>query len=279
MTNLAPLTWQDCVQPDWQVSPRVRALITTRDGGVSEGPYGRWQDGVALPGGMNLGLHTGDDPDHVAVNRARVLALAGQSRAAWLEQVHGARIVQADEVIAAAPAATAPVQADASVTNQAGAVCVVMVADCLPVLLCDAQGRAVGAAHAGWRGLAAGIVEQTAARVAALAGGATDALHAYLGPAIGPRAFEVGAEVRDAFLDTAAQSEHDETRHAFVAIDGAPGKFLADLYALARLRLARAGVAHVSGGTACTVTEPARFYSYRRDRVTGRMAAAIWLAD
>ncbi|CAM2176466.1 peptidoglycan editing factor PgeF [Burkholderia orbicola] len=279
MTNLAPLTWQDCVQPDWQVSPRVRALITTRDGGVSEGPYGRWQDGVALPGGMNLGLHTGDDPDHVAVNRARVLALAGQSSAAWLEQVHGARIVQADEVIAAAPAATAPVQADASVTNQAGAVCVVMVADCLPVLLCDAQGRAVGAAHAGWRGLAAGIVEQTAARVAALAGGATDTLHAYLGPAIGPQAFEVGAEVRDAFLDTAAQSEHDETRHAFVAIDGAPGKFLADLYALARLRLVRAGVVHVSGGTACTVAEPARFYSYRRDRVTGRMAAAIWLAD
>ncbi|WP_241339098.1 peptidoglycan editing factor PgeF, partial [Burkholderia cenocepacia] len=182
-------------------------------------------------------------------------------------------------VIAAAPGATAPVQADASVTDQAGAVCVVMVADCLPVLLCDAQGRAVGAAHAGWRGLAAGIVEQTAARVAALAGGATDALHAYLGPAIGPQAFEVGADVRDAFLDTAPQSEHDETRHAFVAIDGAPGKFLADLYALARLRLARAGVAHVSGGTACTVAERARFYSYRRDRVTGRMAAAIWLAD
>ncbi|HEF5875026.1 TPA: peptidoglycan editing factor PgeF [Burkholderia cenocepacia] len=279
MTNLAPLTWQDCVQPDWQVSPRVRALVTTRNGGVSEGPYGRWEGGAALPGGMNLGLHTGDDPDHVAVNRARLLALAGQSSAAWLEQVHGAQIVQADEVIAAAPAATAPVRADASVTNRAGAVCVVMVADCLPVLLCDAQGRAVGAAHAGWRGLAAGIVEQTAARVAALAGGATDTLHAYLGPAIGPQAFEVGADVRDAFLDTAAQSEHDETRHAFVAIDGAPGKFLADLYALARLRLARAGVTHVSGGTACTVAERARFYSFRRDRVTGRMAAAIWLAD
>ncbi|RQR51070.1 peptidoglycan editing factor PgeF [Burkholderia sp. Bp9140] len=280
MTNLAPLTWQDCVQPDWQVSPRVRALVTTRDGGVSEGPYGRWQAGAALPGGMNLGLHTGDDPGHVAENRARLLALAGQSRAAWLEQVHGARIVRADEVIEAAPgAAAAPVQADASVTDRADAVCVVMVADCLPVLLCDAQGRAVGAAHAGWRGLAAGIVEQTAARVAALAGGATDELHAYLGPAIGPRAFEVGADVREAFLDTAAQSEHDETRQAFVAMDGAPGKFLADLYALARLRLARAGVAHVSGGTACTVTEHARFYSYRRDRVTGRMAAAIWLAD
>ncbi len=279
MTNLTPLTWQDCVQPDWQVSPRVRALITTRDGGVSEGPYGRWQAGNALPGGMNLGLHTGDDPAHVAANRARLLALAGQSNAAWLEQVHGAEIVRADEVIAAAPAAAAPVRADASVTDRAGAICVVMVADCLPVLLCDAQGRAVGAAHAGWRGLAAGIVEQTAARVAALAGGATDTLHAYLGPAIGPQAFEVGADVRDAFLDTAPQSEHDETRLAFVAIDGAPGKFLADLYALARLRLARAGVVHVSGGTACTVTEHARFYSYRRDRVTGRMAAAIWLAD
>ncbi|MCA7998856.1 peptidoglycan editing factor PgeF [Burkholderia metallica] len=279
MTNLAPLTWQDCVRPDWQVSPRVGALITTRAGGVSEGPYGRRQGEDALPGGMNLGLHTGDDPAHVAANRARLLALAGQPNAAWLEQVHGAQIVRADEVIASAPAAAAPVQADASVTDQAGAVCVVMVADCLPVLLCDAQGRAVGAAHAGWRGLAAGIVEQTAARVAALAGGATDALHAYLGPAIGPRAFEVGADVRDAFLDTAPQSEHDETRLAFVAIDGAPGKYLADLYALARLRLGRAGVAHVSGGTACTVTEQDRFYSYRRDRVTGRMAAAIWLAD
>ncbi|AIO40791.1 peptidoglycan editing factor PgeF [Burkholderia sp. AU19243] len=279
MTNLAPLTWHDCIRPDWHVSPRVRALITTRDGGVSEGPYGRWRDGAALAGGMNLGLHTGDDPAHVAANRARLLALAGQSRAAWLEQVHGARIVRADEVIGAAPEAAAPVQADASVTDRAGAVCVVMVADCMPVLLCDAQGRAVGVAHAGWRGLAAGIVEQTAARVAALAGGATDQLHAYLGPAIGPQAFEVGADVRDAFLDTAAQSEHDETRQAFVASDAAPGKFLADLPALARLRLARAGVAHVSGGTACTVTEPARFYSYRRDRITGRMAAAIWLTE
>ncbi|MGU7780649.1 peptidoglycan editing factor PgeF [Burkholderia sp. PU8-34] len=279
MTNLAPLTWRDCVQPDWQASPRVRALVTTRDGGISDGPYGRWQAGAAQPGGMNLGLHTGDDPAHVAENRARLLALAGEPRAAWLEQVHGARIVRADEVIAADPGSAAPVQADASVTDRAHAICVVMVADCLPVLLCDAQGRAVGAAHAGWRGLSAGIVEDTAARVAALAGGAPDGLRAFLGPAIGPHAFEVGADVRDAFLDMAPQSEHDETRRAFVAIDGAPGKYLADLYALARLRLARAGVMHVSGGHACTVTERARFYSYRRDRVTGRMAAAIWLAD
>lgn len=279
MTNPAPLSWHDCVRPDWQVSPRVRALVTTRNGGVSEGPYGRWHDGETLPGGMNLGLHTGDDPAHVAENRARLLALAGQRNAAWLEQVHGAHIVRADEVIAAAPAATAPVRADASVTDRAGAVCVVMVADCMPVLLCDAHGRAVGAAHAGWRGLAAGIVEQTAARVAALAGAAPTELRAFLGPAIGPTAFEVGADVLDAFLDTAEQSEHDDTRRAFVAVDGAPGKFFADLAALARLRLARAGVTQIRGGDACTVSDPARFYSYRRDRVTGRMAAAIWLAD
>jgi YfiH family protein len=278
-TNLAPLTWQDCVLPDWQVSARVRALITTRDGGVSDGPYGRWRDGDAQPGGMNLGLHTGDDPARVAENRARVLALAGQRHAAWLEQVHGAQIVRADDALAASDAGHAqPVCADASVTDRANAPCVVMVADCLPVLLCDAQGRAVGAAHAGWRGLAAGIVEQTAARVAALAG-ATDGLCAYLGPAIGPDAFEVGADVRDAFLDTAPQSEHDSTNRAFVASEAVPGKYLADLYALARLRLRRAGVTRVSGDDACTVTERARFYSYRRDRVTGRMAAVIWLAD
>ncbi|WP_179404635.1 peptidoglycan editing factor PgeF [Burkholderia guangdongensis] len=283
MTNLAPLTWRDCVLPDWQVSPRVRALITTRDGGVSGGPYGRWHDGGEQPGGMNLGLHTGDDPAHVAENRARVLALAGQADAAWLEQVHGAQIVRADDVIASHAAdaghAPPPPRADASVTDRANAPCVVMVADCLPVLICDAQGRAVGAAHAGWRGLAAGIVEQTAARVAALAGGAADGLCAYLGPAIGPHAFEVGTDVRDAFLDTAPQSEHDAANRAFVAIDAAPGKYLADLYALARLRLLRAGVTRVSGGDTCTATERMRFYSYRRDRVTGRMAAFVWLAD
>jgi len=186
--------------------------------------------------------------------------------------------VRADEVIAAAPDSASPVRADASVTDRAGAVCVVMVADCLPVLLCDEDGQAVGAAHAGWRGLSAGIVEQTAAAVAGLAGGATARLHAFLGPAIGPQAFEVGADVRDAFLDMAPQSEHDETNHAFAAIDGASGKYLADLYALARLRLARAGVTRISGGDACTFAEQARFYSFRRDRVTGRMAAAIWLA-
>jgi len=141
------------------------------------------------------------------------------------------------------------------------------------------QGRAVGAAHAGWRGLAAGVIETTAQRVAALAHGDAADLHAYLGPAIGPTAFEVGDEVREAFLGAARPAERDGTAHAFVPHPHAPGKYWANLYALARQRLARVGVTHVTGGEACTVSEPERFYSYRRDRVTGRMAALIWLGE
>ena len=154
-----------------------------------------------------------------------------------------------------------------------------MVADCLPVLLCDAQGRAVGAAHAGWRGLVAGVVEKTAKRVAELAQCDPETLHAYLGPAIGPRSFEVGEEVRDAFLAAAAPGEREASESAFVPRTDVPGKHWADLYELARLRLARLGVRRITGGDDCTVTHPERFYSYRRDRTTGRMAALIWLAD
>jgi YfiH family protein len=271
------LTLAACLQPEWRVSPRVRALVTTRNGGVSEPPYGRWADGVERPGGMNLGLHTGDDPAAVAANRARLLALAGVP-AAWLEQVHGDEIVRADDVIARTAAGAAPVRADASVTGVPGAACVVMVADCMPVLLCDAAGRAVGAAHAGWRGLVAGIVEKTAQCVADIAGGNVEALHAYLGPAIGPHAFEVGADVRDAFMTAADAAQRAATAHAFVPRADAPGKYFADLYALARLRLAGIGIASITGGNACTVTQRERFYSFRRDRVTGRMAAMIWLA-
>ncbi|AGK46849.1 hypothetical protein BTI_1747 [Burkholderia thailandensis MSMB121] len=289
MTTLRPLTLADCVQPDWHAPPRVRALVSTRNGGVSEPPYGGWSgwggrggQGGEVAGGMNLGRHTGDDPAHVDANRARLLALTGQPRAAWLEQVHGTDVVRAEDVLAASAADAGEggvVRADASVAATPGAVCVVMVADCLPVLLCDEAGRAVGAAHAGWRGLVAGIVEKTAERVAALAGAGAGSLHAYLGPAIGPTAFEVGADVRSAFLDAAPLADYAATERAFAPRADAPDKYLADLYALARLRLARAGVTRVSGGTACTVTERERFYSYRRDRVTGRMAAMIWLAD
>ncbi len=272
-SQVPTLTEADCLRPAWQVSPRVRALVTTRAGGVSLPPYGRWIDASEAAGGLNLGLHTGDDPVHVMRNRARLVSLT-DVRPAWLEQVHGDRIVNAEDVQLDAPA-----HADASVTTVPGIACLVMVADCLPVLLCDAHGRAVGAAHAGWRGLAAGIVEKTARRVADLAQCAPDTLHAYLGPAIGPHAFEVGDEVRDAFLAAAAPAEREASASAFVARAGAPGKHWADLYELARLRLARLGVTRITGGDDCTVTDRERFYSYRRDRVTGRMAALIWLAD
>jgi polyphenol oxidase len=280
MTSVPALTRDDCLIPGWEPVPRVHALFSTRSGGVSQPPYGAWAAGAEQPGGLNLGTHTGDDPLHVTENRARLLALAGQGDAAWLDQVHGTAIVRAEQVLSARrqdPSAPA-MQADACVTDVPGSVCVVMVADCLPVLLRDRAGRAVGAAHAGWRGLVAGIVEQTAAQVAALAGVSGSGLDAWLGPAIGPAAFEVGEEVRRAFLDAAMQHEYDPTLQAFMPRADLPGKYFADLYALARLRLARVNLTQVSGGDNCTFNDPARFYSYRRDRATGRQAALIWLS-
>jgi hypothetical protein len=278
-TNLPELGFADVVQPAWNVSPRVRALVTTRDGGVSDAPFGRWRDGADQPGGLNLGMKTGDDPAAVASNRARLVALAGVRETAWLEQIHGTGIVRAEDALAHAREHGVPARADASVTDRAGIACVVMVADCMPVLLCDEAGRAVGAAHAGWRGLAAGIVEQTAARVAALAGVQARELHAYLGPSIGPSAFEVGPDVRDAFMSGVGGAQRDATARAFVAHPGNAGKYLADLPALARLRLQRLGLTHISGGDLCTVTLRERFYSYRRDPETGRMAALIWIDE
>ncbi|HZZ10924.1 MAG TPA: peptidoglycan editing factor PgeF [Paraburkholderia sp.] len=273
------LSFADVVQPAWNVSPRVRALVTTRNGGVSERPFGRWQNGTGQPGGLNLGMKAGDDPLAVAQNRERLLTLAGLGEAAWLEQIHGAGIVDAVDVLAQSRAGAAPVRADASVTDRPGTACVVMVADCMPVLICDEAGCAVGAAHAGWRGLAAGIVERTAQRVADLAGVTPGALHAYLGPAIGPEVFEVGPDVRDAFMNGVGDAQRDATANAFVAHPRNAGKYLADLAALARLRLLALGVTHITGGDLCTVTQRERFYSFRRDRDTGRMAALIWLDD
>jgi YfiH family protein len=296
MTICPELTSADLLYPDWQVAPRVRALMTTRNGGVSEPPFGRWQaasgeqggeraerdEGIELPGGLNFGRACGDDLARVEANRERLLAHAGVP-AAWLKQIHGPIVVDAAEALQAARAGT-PLEADASVSAEPGIACTVMVADCMPVLLCDGAGRAVGAAHAGWRGLASGVIERTAQRVAAMAGCAPADLHVWLGPAIGPTAFEVGADVRDAFMthvetvDAAQRDAHRvATAAAFVARPEASGKFLADLPALARLRLDALGVRHVSGGDMCTVTQRERFYSYRRDRDTGRMAALIWL--
>jgi YfiH family protein len=280
-----PLRPEDCLWPDWSsgreaVSKRVRAFATTRNGGVSEAPYGGANGQGGLNRGLNLGFHTGDAAEAVLENRRRVGELTG-APIAWLAQVHGVDIEDAAEVIdrcAGSPVST--VKADAAVTDRPGVVCAVMVADCLPVLFCDTAGRAVGAAHAGWRGLAGGIVEKTAMRVANLAGARMETLHAWLGPAIGPAAFEVGEEVLDAFVSTSDPARRDAVAAAFAPC-GQTHKYLADLYALARLRLEQAGVApqNVHGGTHCTVTEAERFYSYRRERTTGRMAAMIWLAD
>jgi YfiH family protein len=285
MTNTRELTTADLLHPEWNAPPTVRALMTTRNGGVSEPPFGRWTPegdsgaGRELPGGLNLGRASGDDLEHVDENRSRLLAYAGTS-AAWLKQVHGAEIVDAAHALEAARAGE-PLAADASVTDRPGIACTVMVADCMPVLFCDPAGRAVGAAHAGWRGLAAGIVEKTAQRVAALAACEVHDLHVWLGPAIGPAAFEVGEDVRDAFMSHAAgieKAEQARVAEAFVARPEAPGKYLADLYALARVRLAVLGITRLGGGDFCAFTQRERFYSYRRDRVTGRMAALVWLA-
>jgi YfiH family protein len=248
----------DFIIPDWPGMPaRIGALMSTRRGGVSLGPYG---DGSGA-GGMNLGVHVGDRLQDVEQNRALLQAQV-PARPAWLTQVHGATVVDAATVIS-------PVEADASIAASSGVACTIQVADCLPVLFCDAAGRVVGAAHAGWRGLAAGVLENTVARMRAA--GAGDIL-AWLGPAIGPQRFEVGTDVLEAFV-----ARHPENRSAFVPRSADSGKYLADIYVLARAALRRAGVERVSGGGFCTVSDEQRFYSYRRDGATGRMAALIWM--
>ena len=253
-----------CLLPHWPGLPaNVGALSSVRAGGVSQGPYGDGQGG----GGLNLGTHVGDEPAHVAANRARLAAVL-PAQPAWLSQVHGVAVADAGKLDGYVP------DADASVAAQPGAVCVVMTADCLPVLFCSHDGLVVGAAHAGWRGLANGVLRQTVERMRAR--GATQIL-AWLGPAIGPQQFEVGHDVLQAFRDGARDdAERQVLSAAFAAIDGKPGKYLADIYALARTMLLRDGVAQVAGGEYCTVSDAAQFYSYRRDGVTGRQASLIW---
>lgn len=240
------------IYPNWNAPAQVRAVVSTRCGGVSQAP---WDS-------LNLATHVGDDPAAVVQNRQRLQrALDLPSQPLWLEQVHG---------IAVADAATAceGTEADASVALCSGPVCAVMTADCLPVLLCDRQGSRVAAVHAGWRGLLNGVIEAAVARLAVPA----DQLMAWMGPAIGPAAFEVGNEVREAFLAADAGCAP-----AFVATASAE-HFLADLYALASRRLKRLGVASIQGGEYCSYTDKQRFFSYRRDGQCGRMASLIWLA-
>jgi hypothetical protein len=242
-----PRSW---IVPDWPAPARVRAFVTTREGGVSRGEYGT----------MNLGSRSGDDPADVARNRLIVREhLPSMPR--WLAQVHGTGVADLD-ALADEEVATA----DAAAVSIPGRVATVLTADCMPVLLSDRAGKRVAVAHAGWRGLAAGVLENA---IAALRCEPRDAL-AWMGPAIGPGAFEVGPEVREAFIraDPAAEA-------AFAP--GRPGKFMSDLYRLARQRLERAGLREVHGGGFCTHGEPDRFFSYRRAPRSGRMGAFIWI--
>jgi YfiH family protein len=251
------------ITPNWPDAPaNIGALATTRRGGVSQGPYGDGRGG----GGLNLGLHVGDDPAAVAENRSRLQALV-PGRPAWIAQVHGAAVVDAATVGVDQPVRTG----DASIADASGIVCAILTADCLPVLFADRAGRVVGAAHAGWRGLAGGVLGQT---VAAMRARGADEITAWMGPAIGPQAFEVGQDVFDSF---AAALPGVDVGFAFAARPGHPGKYLADMFALARRMLARDAVDSVWGGMQCTALEADRFYSYRRDGVTGRQASLIWL--
>lgn len=244
------------IVPQWPVPANVRALVTTRAGGVSRGPFGAGPEG-----GMNIGLASGDEPSAVRANRERLSSLLpGEPR--WLRQVHGAAVVSVDED-------DAPAEADAAVATTAQRVCVVSVADCLPVLFVDLAGRAVAAAHAGWRGLAGGVLQNTVAALRRRLADPGAELMAWLGPAIGPQRFEVGGEVFEAMASRLPQAHR-----AFVPAPG--GKQFCDLFALARQALAQAGVERVYGGGLCTYGDAARFYSYRRDRLTGRHAALIW---
>lgn len=234
--------------PDWPAPPQVRAFQTTRRGGVSAAPYASF----------NLGGHVGDEPMAVMRNRM-LLSPHVPNEPVWLKQVHGT-------VVADAAAAGCLPVADASVAHQRHAVCVVMTADCLPVLLCDESGTVVGAAHAGWRGLCDGVIEATVAAM----GVAPQTLMAWLGPAISQRAFEVGGEVRTAFMQHAP-----EAAQAF--IEKPEGKWMADIYLLARQRLHALGITRIYGGGLCTYGDAEQFYSYRRDGTTGRMGSFIWL--
>lgn len=239
------------IVPDWPAPPNVRALVTTRNGGVSAAPFDSF----------NLGGHVGDRIEAVTENRAR-LRRHLPADPVWLEQVHGTEVVDLDRL-------PENVCGDAVLSGRPGVVCAVMTADCLPVLFCDDAGSVVAAAHAGWRGLVAGVLEEAVAAMRL----PPERILAWLGPAIGPDAFEVGNEVRDAFL-----AADPGCGDAFIA-GAEPGKWMADLFELARRRLARAGVVRIYGGGVCTWRDASRFFSYRRDGATGRFASMVWLEN
>ena len=238
--------------PDWPAPSSIGALSTTRLGGHGQPPFN----------GFNLGDHVGDDLRRVFANRGSLQAALGDAvKPQWLRQVHGTQVARLNCV-------GPEIEADAAMTDQPGIACLVMTADCLPVLFCNRQGTRVAAAHAGWRGLADGVLEAT---LTSMDTPASD-LICWLGPAIGPQAFEVGDEVRQQFGRQQAAAEQ-----AFEHHDRLRNTWLADLYQLARLRLAAQGVTEIYGGDACTYTDSERFFSYRRDGQTGRMASLVWI--
>jgi len=238
----------EVIRPDWDAPPNVFAFTTTRNGGFSEGP---WRS-------LNLSKSGGDNPEQVARNRQLLNELL-PDEPRWISQVHGTDVVNWED--AGEPGVTA----DAIYSRRPGQVCAVLTADCLPVVFCDRGGTQVAVAHAGWRGLAAGVLEATVAKMACKPGD----LMAWLGPAIGPEAFEVGQDVYDAFVNKNAEDAISFKPHR--------DRWLADLYQLARLRLARIGLGEVFGGNFCTLSDSSRFYSYRRDGVTGRLGTVAWL--
>lgn len=238
----------DVIKPDWPAAAKVKAFMTTRRGGLSQPPFAS----------MNLADHVGDDPARVRQNRSLLRSIL-PSEPHWLQQVHGHDVSCAEDGLHLP-------QADASFSREPGNICVVMTADCLPVLFCDAEGTVVAAAHAGWRGLAGGILEATVELMQT----SPEKLLAWMGAAIGPEAFEVGEEVRDVFVRDIPSSSS-----AFKP-GSQRGKWWADIYRLAQLRFARIGVTQVFGGGLCTYTDSQRFYSFRRDGTTGRMASLIW---
>jgi YfiH family protein len=248
---------RDWIMPEWPAPGNVKALFTTRNGGAGKGVYAS----------LNLGDHVGDDPEVVSRNRLLLREIL-PSEPMWLKQVHGKDVLNADYDDECA----LPCHADASFSSRPGSICAVLVADCLPILICDHAGTQVGAVHAGWRGLAAGVIEQAVSEMQG-SSHANLGLMAWLGPAIGPDHFEVGDEVREAFMAQDKLSAQAFRRHGASQTP----RWLADLFLLARLALSRAGVTEIYGGGECTFSNPERFFSYRRDGRTGRMAGLIWL--
>lgn len=251
MSELQAMSAIGWITPDWPAPANVKALATLRAGGVSEGPYAS----------LNLATHVGDRAEHVARNRA-LLREAAQlpTEPVWLEQVHGTTVWNA------AQESGSPPTADAAFATARHRICTIMTADCLPVLFCDLDGQVVGAAHAGWRGLAGGVLDATVAAMSVPA----SRVVAWLGPAIEQSAFEVGAEVRDQFM---ARTQ----KHADAFVRNARERWQADIYRLARVELERMGIAGVYGGAFEVFADADRFFSYRREKHTGRMATMVWI--